>query len=123
MGFKQWLKEASKMGDVSKRISVQIDLPVIGSAHATDRRFRHENGEISESEITQTVEKALDRMAEALVEGDLKLDQSICIKDRNTGLAIIGVLEERNRHNRFKVITVMRKPSFRAKHGDFLIFV
>ena len=107
-------------------VSVDIALAVDQSTHGEDRRYRHIDDEgnvgvISHSEIVNTISKALPKIAQLSVDGQIKGKASVVIYNKNNNLNVVGEVDLIQ--DAFKVITIMKKENFRPRPGDIRIEV
>lgn len=98
-------------------ITIKIDIET--SRHATDRYFRHgiEKGEkITEDEIIETLEQAIEPLTYAIIDGKLKVREAFVVKDTNTKLNLVCNLMPTKEEGNLKlvIITVMKKEDFKT---------
>jgi hypothetical protein len=111
------LINARMIGDISSRITINLDkLKIWLSTHAEERLYRHETGVIKETEIIETIKKALQPIINDFANGTLSNHSEILITNSSTDLNIVGALTiGRQGQDIFEVITVMKKKNFIPK--------
>ena len=119
---------------------VEIRIDVTKVSHATDRQFRHGlDGKISDDDIIDTVELAVEELTIALMQDKFDIYQNednyptkgvkagqpnrFVIKNTSNNLNLVCQLTPGDNEFTLTVITVMSKPDFRAYHGQYVIEV
>ena len=116
------MKLAEKIiGQVSDSIKVVIRLDQ--TKHASDRQTRDVNNPISETEIKETAEEAVSKIASMLLFNKLDIGNFVHIHDTQTDLNLIGKLEATGNVINLIIITVMFKRDFKPKRGTITVTV
>jgi hypothetical protein len=111
--MRAWLVE-----EVIKRdkFEFEIDYGIDSTVHSEQRKNRIDNDgkEITDKEITQDIETALEEISHDLMFDKLNMGDKIIIKNNKTLLNIVAQLQGREYDNVivFKIVTVMRKENF-----------
>ncbi len=124
---------------LKQKVEIRIDLEKI--QHTSDRQFRHGIGEekISNDDIIETVELAIEELTIALMQDKFDIYQNeddyptkgikagqpnrFLIKNLTNNLNVVCQLEAGDDEFTLTVITVMKKPDFRAYPGQYIINV
>lgn len=127
---------------IKQPVEIRIDVEKV--AHAGQRQFRHVSGGnlssmISNDEIIETVELAIEELTISLMQDEFDIYQKedgypcpdvnadepsrFVIKNKTTGLNVVCQLEPGDNEFTLTVITVMNKPDFKVYPGQFVINV
>ena len=124
---------------LKQKVEIRIDLEKI--QHTSDRQFRHGIGEekISNDDIIETVELAIEELTIALMQDKFDIYQNeddyptkgikagqpnrFLIKNLTNNLNVVCQLEPGGNEFTLTVITVMKKQDFRAYQGQYVINV
>lgn len=98
------------IGKVSQQINIVMQLDK--TKHASERQFRH-GKPITDDEIRRLAEKAATRIGKMMIFNEIDVNQRIIIKDKNTNLQILGVLEKKGDILDLVIISLMRDEDFR----------
>lgn len=94
----------------------EIDYDVDSTEHSEQRKSRVDNDgkEITDQEIAQDIELAMDEVGHDLMFNILQIGDKIIIKNSTTHLHIVAQLQGKEYANKivFKIVTVMRKENF-----------
>jgi len=105
----------------SDHIKIDIDFGVDRSRHAEERQYRDDEF-ISNEEITENVEAALNDVVNNLIFDKSDMGERLLIKNKDSKLNIVGVpLKSSNDILIFRLITVMRHEDFRNVRGTKII--
>lgn len=105
----------------SDQIKIEIDFGVDRSKHAEERQGRHDSY-ISNEEITENVEAALQDVITNLIFDKSNIGERLLIKNTDSKLNIVGVpLKTNDNVLIFRLITVMRHEEFRNVMGTKII--
>jgi hypothetical protein len=132
------------IGDIKKDVEIRIDVEAVG--HAIQRQFRHgvkDDGrgrlvsDITEDEILDNIEMAIEPLTIALMQDEFNINQDIdnyptrgvkagepnrfLIRNKDTYLNIVCELKSGKNEFTLLVITVMRKEEFKEYKGQFVI--
>lgn len=103
--------------------ALKISMEVSATNHGYDRTDRHESP-IEKSDIVLMINKSSEKLIKYLLNGTIKLEQEIVIRDIRNKINIIGRMTTTpNRELEFVIITVMRKAGFKVKSSDFSILI
>lgn len=98
------------------KFEFEIDYNVDSTVHSEQRKTRIDNDgeEITDEEIAEDVEKALEEISHDLMFNKLDLGDKVIIKNSSSNLNIVAQLQGREYDNIivFKIVTVMRKENF-----------
>lgn len=115
------LREAY-LGQLRDRIEVVVNIDK--TDHAGERQLRHGDADvIGEKEIMATANKAIDKVAKALMFDDVNIDEPIHIHDNASDLNLVCQIKQAGDKLKLVVITVMRKANFYPKSGTYSITV
>lgn len=96
------------------KYELDIDFGISRTKHATERQGRHEEGYISNEEISANVLGAYDQILDDLIFDKINVGERVLIKNLESDLNIVGVPKPApDNVIMFKLITVMRENSFR----------
>lgn len=127
------------IGYLKEPVEIRIDIEKI--QHAGERQYRHGGMEntISNDDIIETVELAIEEITIALMQDrfDIYQDQDdyptkgvkagepnrFVIKNKTNDINVVCQLEPGDNEFTLTVITVMRKPDFRSYHGQYVVEV
>lgn len=133
------------IGDIKKSVEIRIDVEAIG--HVLSRQFRHGvskigdklEASISQEEILDTIESAVEEVTIALMQDKFDIYQNeddyptrgikagepnrFVIRNKMTNLNIVCQLESGDNEFTLTVITVMKKEDFRVYNGQFMVEV
>lgn len=115
--FKQFIFER-KIGEIDIDVSIEIDLE--STKHSEERKFRDDNflgKPITNKEILETAEKAIEEITEDKILNILNIGEYVHIHDTSNDLNLIAVIQGKDFPLTMKIVTVMRKRDFRAKRG------
>jgi hypothetical protein len=102
-------------------MKIEIDFGVDRTKHAEERQGRHDSY-ISNEEITQNVEAALQDVITNLIFDKSNIGERLLIKNIDSKLNIVGVpLKTNDDILIFRLITVMRHEEFRNVMGTKII--
>lgn len=123
MKFKEYYLRESKISSI-KDVKISIDiknLDVHGTTHSTDRLNRSDNQgrDITENEIKIDMEKVLPKLFNDFANGEIPNNSSFIVFNKKSKLNIIAELKMQKGKDFIKVITVMRKASFKEKSGTY----
>jgi len=119
---KHYLTEKKFITITNKPIEVDIEnLDLHGTVHSDERMTRLDNvgKDITEDEIINDLQNALPKIINDFANGEIPNDVDFLVKNRKTNLNIVGNLSMRKGKDFVRVITVMRKPYFKAKDGTY----
>jgi hypothetical protein len=98
------------------KFEFEIDYDVDSTEHAELRKSRIDNDgkPITDEEITQDIETAMEEISHDLVFNNIEMGDKIIIKNGATHLHIVAQLRGKEYSNTivFKIVTVMRKENF-----------
>jgi hypothetical protein len=138
--------DVKEIGYITKNVEIRIDVEAIGHV-LYDRKWRHgsslEGGRlvasITEDEIIDTVENAIEQITISLMQDEFDIYQNrdnyptkgvkagdpnrFVIKNRETNLNIVCQLEAGEEQFTLTVITVMKKSDFKAYSGQYVVEV
>lgn len=118
----QIFQDISKIGKVSKQITIDLDLK--HTKHSLERQGRSTTY-IKNSDIKLAVEKATEQMVDKLIDNTIDVGDAIWIYDTSNDLNVVGSLIA-NKHNddiTFRVITVMISDDFYNSKKSYKITV
>lgn len=113
------IKEDS-IGSFVKKIDIVYNIDK--TSHASERQFRHDTT-ITDDDIKATVNRGIDKMASAMIFDKIDIGNDILMKNKSTGLNVVGTTRQEGDRIKFTVITVMNKRDFHPKEGTYTIFV
>lgn len=103
--------------------TLKISMEVSATNHGYDRTDRHESP-IEKSDIVLMVNKSSEKIIKLLLNGTIKLEQEIVIRDIRNKINMVGRMSTTpNQELEFVIITVMRKAGFKVKTSDFSILI
>lgn len=133
------MRPPENLAYLKQKVEIRIDLEKV--QHTSDRQFRHGIGsdKINNDDITETVELAIEELTIALMQDKFDIYQNednyptkgvkagepnrFLIKNTSNNLNVVCQLEPGEDEFKLTVITVMRKPDFRAYPGQYVINV
>ena len=103
------------------KFEFEIDYDIDSTKHSEERKTRVDNEDkkdITNEEITENIDKALDEISHDLMFDLVTMGDKILIINEKTKLNIVSQLRGREHDNTiiFKIITVMRKEGFWVNH-------
>lgn len=120
-----WAKRYRKnknIGDVRDDVEIRIDLEAV--PHVLDRQYRHGVEEkITEDEIVDLVEKSVEELTIALMQDRLNVGERFTLKDKDTNLNCVCVLEPEENNFKLIIITVIRKENFTTPTGQYVLSI
>lgn len=120
-----WVKRYRKnknIGDVKDNVEIRIDLEAV--PHVLDRQYRHGIEEkITEEEISDLVEKSIEELTIALMQDRLNIGERFVLKDKDTNLNCVCLLEPEKDNFKLIIITVMRKENFNTSPGQYVLSI
>ena len=108
--FDQFIGER-KIGKLQKNIKVTVEID--STVHSDERKFRHSDKIITDSDIVKSANKAIEPVTDELIFDRLDIGDTVHIKDSSNDLNLIAVLNENRDLVVMKIITVMIKPNFK----------
>lgn len=136
--------DVKEIGYITKNVEIRIDVEAIGHV-LYERKWRHgtatEQGRIvasiTEDEIIETIEEAIEQITISLMQDEFDIYQNsdnyptrgikagdpnrFVIKNKETNLNIVCQLEPGDEQFTLTVITVMKKADFKAYHGQYVV--
>jgi hypothetical protein len=136
--------DVKEIGYITKNVEIRIDVEAIGHV-LYDRKWRHgttaEQGKIvasiTEDEIIETIENAIEQITISLMQDEFDIYQNsdnyptrgikagdpnrFVIKNKENNLNIVCQLEPGEEQFTLTVITVMKKADFKAYHGQYVV--
>jgi len=100
----------TSIGKITQKIEIVVRLDK--TQHAADRQHRHDEKEITDTDIRMLAEKAMKQIGKMLVMNELDVNDRIGIYDRTTDLNIVGALERSGDILEFVIVTVMIEKRF-----------
>lgn len=105
-------------------ISIRIDIEA--SRHTLDRFYRHgisRDERIHEHDIIDVLERAIEKITYAIIDGKLRIKEAFIVKDINSDLHIVCNLYPTRDSGCLKLvlITVMKKHDFAFGKNQFFI--
>jgi hypothetical protein len=129
--------DVKEIGYINKNVEIRIDVEAIGHV-LYNRNWRH-GSEITEDEIIDSVEKAIEQITISLMQDEFDIYQNednyptkgvragspnrFVIKNKLTNLNIVCQLEPGLEQFTLTVITVMKKVDFKAYPGQYVVEV
>jgi hypothetical protein len=107
---------------IKKNIEIRFD--VEASPHAMDRKYRHgiEKEElIEEGDVIDLVERSIEELTIALMQNRLNVDERFVLKDKDSGLCAVCLIQPGDIDFNLTVITVMRNQNFRTGEDQFVL--
>jgi len=103
---------------------IEIELQLDSTYHSKDRKNRPNSMHISDKDIIETAEKALEEIVIGIINNEINIYDYILIKNIDTKLNIVGNLKPHGKQNlRLVLVTVMKKEIFHPKRGTKVIEV
>lgn len=133
------IRKPQNIGYVKEPVEIRVDIEKI--PHVSDRQFRHgiEDQKITDDDILDTVEMAIEEITIALMQDEFDIYQNeddyptrgvkagepnrFIIKNKSNNLNIVCQLEAGDDEFTLTVITVMVKPDFKPYRGQYVIEV
>jgi len=125
---------------IKQKVEIRIDIEKV--QHAKERQFRHVgtgNQQISNDDIVETVELAIEEITIALMQDQFDIYQNeddyptkgvkagepnrFVIKNKTNDLNVVCQLESGDNEFTLTVITVMSNPDFRTYNGQYVVTV
>jgi hypothetical protein len=140
--LESYFNKTQNLTYIKQPVEIRIDVEKV--THAGIRQFRHVSGGnlssmISNDEIIETVELAIEELTISLMQDEFDIYQEVdgypcpdvkegepsrfVIRNTTTGLNIVCQLEPGDNEFTLTVITVMNKPDFKVYPGQFVINV
>lgn len=127
-----------EIGYVKQPVEIRIEIEK--PPHAADRQWRHGvDGRITDDDIVETVEKAIEELTIALMQDQFDIYQSeddyptrgvkagepnrFVIKNKENSLNAVCILQPGDYEFKLTVITVMTKDDFRTNPGQYVLEV
>lgn len=98
------------IGKITHKINIVLQLDK--TKHASERQFRH-GKPITDQDIMKIVTKATDKISKMLLYDEIDINQRIIIKDKNTNIQILCVIEKQGEILDLVIISLMRDEDFR----------
>ena len=103
---------------------VEIRLDIEAVPHAMDRQYRHGvDQKIEDADVIELVERSIEELTIALMQDRLNVGERFTIKDKETGLNVIAVIEPEVNNFKLIVITIMVKDDFKTPSDQFVLTI
>ena len=112
--FDEFLAERN-IGKLQKNITIKVEID--STVHSDERKFRHDDKQITDSDIIRTADKAIPEITDQLLFDKIDIGDAIHIKDSKTDLNLIAQLQGSGSKIKLVIITVMIKKNFVPKKG------
>ena len=118
-GFKIFEKDLTY---IKKDIEIRFD--VEASPHALTRKFRHgfhKSELIHEDEVIDLVERSIEELTIALMQDRLNVEERFILKDKNSDLNVVCLIQAGKISFNLIIITVMKNSDFRVQSDQFVL--
>lgn len=103
--------------------NIKIKVVIDSTVHSDERKRRHEDKIITDSEIVSTADKALPQITDKLIFDKLDIGDFIHIFNPSNDLNLITKLEGEGSNMKLIIITVMIKKDFKPKKGTKTVII
>ena len=114
LDFDNFITERN-IGKLQKNIKIKVEID--STVHSDERKSRHDDITITDSDIMRTADKALPEITDQLLFDKMNIDDAIHIKDSKTDLNLVAQLQGSGDKIKLVIITVMIKKNFVPKKG------
>lgn len=118
--FEDFISERN-IGKLQKNIKVKAEID--STFHSDERKYRHDDKVITDSDIIRTADKAIPEITDELIFDRLDIGDTVHIKDSKTDMNLIANIQGQGGNIKLVIVTVMIKKNFVAKRGTQTIII